>query len=277
MLKKRRFRAHAAGDAVAAEKGYLREAGNLVFHVALIVMLVAFAVGSCSSPRAANSSSRATVSPTPSPSTTTSSPAPCSRRRTGAVQFQPRQVHRYVRQERAAAGHPAHLRGRRHLVEGHRARGPQGRHRGQQAPGVDGTKVYLLVARLRPVVTIRDGKGKVVFKARVPLLPIDNNVTSTGVIKVMDGYRDKNGQEGTARLPGLLRADVRRRGPRPRCSRSSPALEYPVLDAQRLPRQPRRRLRRSAERVPAGHPQDEAVQGLQGRACSSRPCCPARR
>ncbi|MDX3619707.1 cytochrome c biogenesis protein ResB, partial [Streptomyces europaeiscabiei] len=44
-LKQRRFRAHVAGDAVAAEKGYLREAGNLAFHIALIVMLVAFAWG----------------------------------------------------------------------------------------------------------------------------------------------------------------------------------------------------------------------------------------
>ncbi|TFV32704.1 hypothetical protein E4K10_24005 [Streptomyces sp. T1317-0309] len=45
VLKRRRFRAHVTGDAVAAEKGYLREAGNLAFHVALIVMLIAFAWG----------------------------------------------------------------------------------------------------------------------------------------------------------------------------------------------------------------------------------------
>lgn len=45
LLKKRRFRAHLAGDNVAAEKGYLREVGNLAFHIALIVMLTAFAWG----------------------------------------------------------------------------------------------------------------------------------------------------------------------------------------------------------------------------------------
>lgn len=45
VLRGRRFRTHEVGDAVAAEKGYLREAGNLVFHIALIVMLVAFASG----------------------------------------------------------------------------------------------------------------------------------------------------------------------------------------------------------------------------------------
>lgn len=45
LLKKRRFRAHTAGDAVAAEKGYVRELGNLAFHISLIVLLVAFASG----------------------------------------------------------------------------------------------------------------------------------------------------------------------------------------------------------------------------------------
>ncbi|WP_292644651.1 cytochrome c biogenesis protein ResB [Nocardioides sp.] len=33
-------------DSVSAEKGYLREAGNLVFHMSLIIVLVAFAFGS---------------------------------------------------------------------------------------------------------------------------------------------------------------------------------------------------------------------------------------
>src|SRR5206468_12623296 len=38
---------HEDGDAVsvAAEKGYLRETGNLVFHVALVVLLAGIALG----------------------------------------------------------------------------------------------------------------------------------------------------------------------------------------------------------------------------------------
>src|SRR5581483_7306437 len=31
--------------AIASEKGYLREAGNLLFHISLIVLLLAFAAG----------------------------------------------------------------------------------------------------------------------------------------------------------------------------------------------------------------------------------------
>ncbi|MDP9821688.1 cytochrome c biogenesis protein ResB [Nocardioides massiliensis] len=37
---------HVAGDYVAAERGYLREAGNLVFHLAVLVVLVGVAAGS---------------------------------------------------------------------------------------------------------------------------------------------------------------------------------------------------------------------------------------
>ena len=48
VLRGRGFRVdHAAeSDAVAAERGYLREAGNLVFHLAVIVVLVGVAAGS---------------------------------------------------------------------------------------------------------------------------------------------------------------------------------------------------------------------------------------
>lgn len=60
---------------------------------------------------------------------------------------------------------------------------------------VDGTKVYLNAHGYAPVVSVRDGRGKEVYKAAVPLLPLDNNVTSSGAIKVMDGYRDKSGKK----------------------------------------------------------------------------------
>jgi cytochrome c biogenesis protein len=45
-LRARRFRVARAEDSVDAERGYLREAGNLVFHLAVIVVLVGVAAGS---------------------------------------------------------------------------------------------------------------------------------------------------------------------------------------------------------------------------------------
>ena len=35
----------ASGDAVSAERGYLREAGNLLFHLSVLVVLAGFAIG----------------------------------------------------------------------------------------------------------------------------------------------------------------------------------------------------------------------------------------
>ena len=49
VLAGRRYRvappAEEAPDSVAAERGYLREAGNLLFHLSVLVVLVGFAVG----------------------------------------------------------------------------------------------------------------------------------------------------------------------------------------------------------------------------------------
>ncbi|WNB84741.1 cytochrome c biogenesis protein ResB [Cellulomonas sp. ATA003] len=45
-LRARRFRVVVDEDSVRAEKGYLREVGNLVFHLSLLVLLFGVAIGS---------------------------------------------------------------------------------------------------------------------------------------------------------------------------------------------------------------------------------------
>ncbi|MGV2480856.1 UNVERIFIED_CONTAM: cytochrome c biogenesis protein ResB, partial [Salmonella enterica subsp. enterica serovar Weltevreden] len=44
-LRRRRFRMVATADEVRAERGYLREVGNLAFHLSLLVLLVGIAAG----------------------------------------------------------------------------------------------------------------------------------------------------------------------------------------------------------------------------------------
>jgi cytochrome c biogenesis protein len=46
VLKKRRFRVASDAGSVSAEKGFLRETGNLLFHISLVVLLAGIAVGS---------------------------------------------------------------------------------------------------------------------------------------------------------------------------------------------------------------------------------------
>ncbi|MEU6922121.1 cytochrome c biogenesis protein ResB [Streptomyces sp. NPDC046631] len=196
MMRKRRYRAHAVGDAVAAEKGYLREAGNLVFHVALIVMLVAFAYGQLFK----SEGGKLIVEGDGFSNTITQyddfksgslfdddSLAPFSftldkfigtYERRGPQIGTPRTYEAHVTYEKGAYGKPQKtvIKVNEPLV-------------------VDGTKVYLNAHGYAPVVSVKDGRGKEVYRSPVPLLPIDNNVTSTGAIKVFDGYRDKNGKK----------------------------------------------------------------------------------
>ena len=46
VLRKRRWRVAVRGDEVSAEKGYLKETGNLLFHFSLIAVLIGVALGS---------------------------------------------------------------------------------------------------------------------------------------------------------------------------------------------------------------------------------------
>ncbi|MFB6704287.1 cytochrome c biogenesis protein ResB [Streptomyces sp. NPDC056333] len=196
IMRKRRFRAHPDGDAVAAEKGYLREAGNLMFHVALIVMLVAFATGQLFKSEGGKlivdgdgfSNTLTQYDDFKSGSLyDTDSLAPFSftldkfvgtYERSGPQIGTPRKYEAHVTYSEGAYGRPKKtvIKVNEPLV-------------------VDGSKVYLIGHGYAPVVSVKDGKGKEVYKAAVPLLPIDSNVTSTGAIKVMDGYRDKNGKK----------------------------------------------------------------------------------
>lgn len=46
VLRRRRWRVTVRGDAVSAEKGYLKETGNLLFHFSLVALLAGVALGS---------------------------------------------------------------------------------------------------------------------------------------------------------------------------------------------------------------------------------------
>ena len=58
---------------------------------------------------------------------------------------------------------------------------------------IDGDRVYLMGNGYAPTITVRDADGDVVFSESVPFLPQDTNMTSLGVIKVPDGLPDQLG------------------------------------------------------------------------------------
>ncbi|MGF1242367.1 cytochrome c biogenesis protein ResB, partial [Streptomyces sp. 2-6] len=93
---------------------------------------------------------------------------------------------------------------------------------------VDGTKVYLNAHGYAPVISVKDGDGKEVYRNAVPLLPQDNNVTSTGAIKVMDGYRDADGKKTQLGFQAFFVPTFAGEGSGTMFSQF-PALDYPVL------------------------------------------------
>ncbi|MEV6245670.1 cytochrome c biogenesis protein ResB [Streptomyces sp. NPDC051742] len=227
LLKGRRFRAHTAGDAVAAEKGYLREAGNLAFHVALIVMLVAFAWGQLFKSEGGklivegdgfsntltqyddfkSGSQFGTEELEPFSFTLDSFNG--TYEKSGPQRGTPRTFEAAVSYSQGGADKKAVIRVNEPLKVGD-------------------SKVYLIAHGYAPVVTVKDGRGKVVFHGAVPLLPIDNNITSTGAIKVMDGYRDKNGKKEQLGFQAFFVPTFAGAGKGTMFSQF-PALDFPVM------------------------------------------------
>ncbi|MFJ3955598.1 cytochrome c biogenesis protein ResB [Streptomyces libani] len=229
LLKKRRFRAHLHGTAVAAEKGYLREVGNLVFHLALIVMLVAFAVGSLWKSEGgklitegdgfANSltqyddftSGAFFDTETLEPFGFTLNKFEATYERSGPEKGTPRIFRAHITYFSGADG-----KEHRTAIE-------------VNTPlDIAGSKVYLLNHGYAPEVTVKDGRGKVVYKGAVPFLPQDpKNFTSTGVVKV-PGAQTKGGKPNQLGFQGFFVPTFGGKGSGSMFSQF-PALDYPVL------------------------------------------------
>lgn len=194
LLKKRRFRAHVTGDAVAAEKGYVRELGNLVFHIALIVLLVAFASGQLYK----SDGNKLVVE-----GDGFSNALPMYDDFDSGSLFTPDDLVPFsfdLKDFRGTYELTGPNRGTPRTYEAKLtySKGAYGKDisttvKVNQPLEIDGAKVYLVSHGYAPVITVRDGKGRVVYQDAVPLLPLDGNVTSQGVIKVMDDYKNAKG------------------------------------------------------------------------------------
>ncbi|MET9620028.1 cytochrome c biogenesis protein ResB [Streptomyces sp. NPDC006464] len=228
LLKGRRFRAHVVGNAVAAEKGYLRETGNLVFHIALIVMLVAFATGQLFK----SEGGKLIVEGGGFANTLTQyddfkSGSQFSTEDLEPFSFTLDKFTGTYEKNGPQRGTPRTFEAAVTYAEG---TGPDKKAviRVNEPLKVGESKVYLIAHGYAPVVTVRDGRGKVVMREAVPLLPIDNNITSTGAVKVMDGYRDKNGKKEQLGFQAFFVPTFAGAGKGSMFSQF-PALDFPVM------------------------------------------------
>ncbi|MBR7743294.1 cytochrome c biogenesis protein ResB [Phycicoccus sp. BSK3Z-2] len=207
-LRRRRYRVHAHDDtSLSGEKGYLKETGNLVFHVALVGVLVGVAWGHLLGWRGdvivpvgstfANTLSRYdTFSPGPWVDPNDLDPYTLRLDRmdvafetedTGPGQFgQPRDFRASTtftdgdgteRSEEIAVNHP--------LETG------------------DGT-VFLLGNGYAPRVTVRDAEGTVIYSDATAFLPEDNFYTSVGAVKVPGAVPEPLGFAGFFLPTGVI-------------------------------------------------------------------------
>lgn len=241
-LKRRRFRVFAhglgdgggapvAGNAVAAEKGYLREAGNLAFHLALIVMLVAFAWGQLFR----SEGNKLIVEGDGFANTLTQYDDFTSGNLFTADDLNPFSFD--LKNFRGTYEPTGPNKGTPRIYEAtvSYAVGADGKERTTKIEvnkplEIDDSKVYLVSHGYAPVVTVRDGEGEVVFSGAVPLLPLDANVTSTGAIKVMDGYRDAKGEREQLGFQAFFLPSYG--GPDTAVVSQFPALLNPVLNLE---------------------------------------------
>ncbi|GAA4223698.1 cytochrome c biogenesis protein ResB [Actinomadura meridiana] len=193
VLRGRRFRVDVSGGAAAAEKGYLGETGNLLFHLALLALLFALGFGNLFGYRGnvlltegktfANSLSqydqftpgRAFNDGELAPFTVSLDDFKAEYETKGDKRGQATEFNAALRYRATPNGKDT----RYDLQINHPLK-------------VGGAKVYLLGHGYAPVFTVRDAKGNVAFHDSVPFLEMEpRNLTSEGVIKVPDAEPDQ--------------------------------------------------------------------------------------
>jgi cytochrome c biogenesis protein len=183
-LKSNHFRIAQSGKSIAAEKGYLRETGNLVFHLSLIVVLLGIAGSSVFGMRGeaiVNVGERFINTPTTYDNLTPG--------RFFAIEDLPPfiiKVNNFDATYDPENNMPLDYELKVTTQDGIDAE-PVDRIVKVNSPLTFGsTRVYLQANGYSPLVTVRDKSGAVKFEGPVPFLPQDANLSSIGAIKVPD-------------------------------------------------------------------------------------------
>ena len=193
-LTKRRFRVRTSEDglSLAAEKGYLRESGNLVFHVSLLLLLVGLGVS-------ALLGYKGTVvvvegqgfSNTLSQYDTFQPGRRFDESMLAPFSFRLDALDASYLTDGPRRGQPSAFAADVTVTDSPGAAEVPVQISVNHPLGVDGSKVFLLGTGYAPRFTVRDGNGDVVFSGAVPTLPQDAAFTSTGVVKVPDAQPDQ--------------------------------------------------------------------------------------
>ncbi len=228
LLGKRRFRVQRDGDAVASEKGYLREAGNLVFHIALIVLLLAFAAGQLWK----SEGGKLIIQGDGFSNTLTQyddfkSGSLFDTSDLDSFGFTLDRFHATYEESGPEKGTARDFRADVSYWKGADGKERQSTIEVNHPLEAGDTKVYLNGNGYAPVVSVKDGEGRTAYRGPVPFLPQDGNLTSSGVVKVTD-YRNAKGFKDQLGFQGFFVPTFGGSGSGSMFSQS-PSLKYPVL------------------------------------------------
>ncbi|MEY9849924.1 cytochrome c biogenesis protein ResB [Streptacidiphilus sp. MAP5-3] len=206
LLRRRRFRVARSGDAITSEKGYLREVGNLLFHISLFGMLIAFAfsklfggMGTVVVIEGKAFSNNVSQYDDFMPSTfyTGDDLTPFG--------FKLDKFEASYQASGPQMGNPTMFQANVSYWLGTDPTKTKNAVVQENHPlEVDGSNVYLTAHGYAPVFQVTDAKGDVIYNGPTPCLPQDSNLSSTCAIKVNDGYVDNQGNATQIGLSGIF-------------------------------------------------------------------------
>jgi cytochrome c biogenesis protein len=183
-LRKKHFRIRRDENSISAEKGYARETGNLLFHLSLVLILLAVGIGSLLGSRGdaiVNVGDRFINTPTsydilsfgkyqaedslpPFSLTVTDFKAEYDPVTNAAIDYE----------LTVLTANPAGSKEIKKIIKVN------------QPLAYGSTKIYLQANGYSPIVIVRDKSRKIIFDGPTPFLPQDANLSSIGAIKIPD-------------------------------------------------------------------------------------------
>ena len=183
-LRKKHFRIRRDVNSISAEKGYARESGNLLFHLSLVLILIAVGIGSLLGSRGdaiVNVGDRFINTPTSYDilgfgkyQAEDSLPPFSLTVKEFKAEYDPVTNAAIDYKLTVLTANPAGSAETRRIIKVN------------QPLAYGSTKIYLQANGYSPIVVVKDKSGKVVFDGPTPFLPQDANLSSIGAIKIPD-------------------------------------------------------------------------------------------